>query len=249
MSVLPVARGSRVLAAVLLLLATLWAALALANGGPAQASTDSPVASAAAKKKCGAGKVLVKRPGRSAVCAKKCPAGKKRKISARGKVSCVSKNARVDSGPAPAPPGDAPQPTSPPPPPVGNAPEPSGGSGPKAGSYSGETEQGRTVTFTVVGNEVRDFQAGVNTWCTTMYNNRLNIDAIANVPPMAIGPDGSFSYEGTSDEGNPKINGIITGGGATGTVGMMRGDTNYSGGQMYYGQCSASDVKWTANAG
>jgi hypothetical protein len=237
------ARGSRVFVAVMLL-AALVAAVAL--GSAAEASTDSPVASAAAKK-CSGGKVLVRRPGRSSVCAKKCPAGKKRKVSARGKVSCVKKAGRVDSGPTPAPPAppaDAPQPPAP----TGGG-EPTGGGGPKEGGYSGETEQSRPVTFKVVGNEVQNFEAGVNTWCNTMYNNRLNFDAIANVPPMAIGPDGSFSYEGTSDEGNPKITGKVTGGTATGTVGMMRGDSNYSGGQLYFGQCSASDMKWNATAG
>jgi len=189
----------------------------------------------------------VRRPGRSSVCAKRCPAGTKRKVSRTGKLSCVKK-------PKPATPAPSGGGTSTAPPSGGGTP-PAGGSEPApapsgpAGPYSGQTEQSRPVTFTVEGNEVRNFEAGVNTWCNTMYNNRVNFDAIANVPPMAIGPDGSFSYTGDETNGNMKISGVVTGKTATGTVGMMRGDTNYSGGQMYFGSCSASDVKWSAAGG
>ncbi|HEV2812646.1 MAG TPA: hypothetical protein VGW10_05275 [Solirubrobacteraceae bacterium] len=234
-----------------LLLAALAATL-LATAVPAavSASADSASSSAnAAAKRCSGGKVLVRRPGRSSVCAKPCPSGTKRKVSRRGKLSCVRKRT-----PAPSP--QSPEPGAPP---AGGPPAPSGTepaqpaqpapSGPAAGTYSGTTEQQRPVGFTVEGSEVKNFEAGVNTWCTTMYNNRVVFDAIANVPPMAIGPDGSFSYTGDETNGNMKITGRITGTTATGTVGMMRGDTNYSGGQMYYGQCSASDVPWSATLG
>ena len=246
-------RAALIVVAALLLAAVTWAASA------ASASGTSPSASAAAKK-CGAGKVLVRRAGRSSVCAKKCPAGTKRKVSRRGKPSCVKK---PTVAPPPPVPGAQPPAGSPPapsggsgstgdtttPPPSNTEPAPSGPSGPAAGSYSGETEQSRPVGFTVEGGQVKVFEAGVNTWCNTMYNNRVNFDAIANIPPMTIGPDGSFSYEGDETNGNPKIVGQITGKTATGTVGMFRGDTNYSGGQMYFGSCQASDVKWSATTG
>jgi hypothetical protein len=122
-------------------------------------------------------------------------------------------------------------------------------SGTAAGSYRGETEQRRPVTFTVSGGRVTGFEAGVNTWCTTQYNQRLNVDSIANVPPMPIGADGSFGYDGDHTNGNMAVAGRVTGAGATGTVGMNRGDTNYSGGMMYFGSCSASGVKWSADVG
>jgi hypothetical protein len=201
------------------------------------ASASTPAASAAAKKKCRAGKVLVRRPGRSSVCAKKCPAGTKRKVSRRGKLSCVKKQG------ATTPTGDAPAG------PVGTTPTSPTTTDPAAGNYSGQTAQQRPVGFTVEGNEIKTFEAGVNTWCSTMYTQRIVFDAIANVPPMPIGSDGSFSYTGDETNGNIKINGSVTGGTATGTVGMNRGDTNYSGGQMYFGSCSASDVTWSATAG
>jgi hypothetical protein len=93
-----------------------------------------------------------------------------------------------------------------------------------------------------------NFQAGVNTYCSTPGNSRFNFDAIANVPPMAIGADGSFAYKGTSDQGNPEIAGKIAGGKATGTVGMSRGDSTYdaSEGRVVFGSCSASGVAWSA---
>jgi hypothetical protein len=218
---------------VALLATTVMLLASVLDAGAAPAS--APVASAAAKKKCRSGKVLVRRPGRSSVCAKKCPAGTKRKVSRRGKLSCVKKPT--------TPTADAPSDTT------GTAPSAPTPSGPAAGTYSGQTEQQRPVGFVVEGNEIKTFEAGVNTWCTTMYNNRVVFDAIANVPPMPIGSDGAFSYTGDETNGNIKINGSITGSTATGTVGMNRGDTNYSGGQMYFGSCSASDVKWSATAG
>lgn len=248
MYVNPETRGmrARIAIAAVVVIAAL-AAIALASG-PAAAGTGSPAASAA-KKKCGGGKVLVRRPGRSSVCAKKCPAGSTRAVSRKGRVSCVKKG-RVDTPPVPAPP--APSGGGTPPPPPSNDPGPSAppaSSGPAQGNYSGQTDQSRPVTFTVGNGQVTNFEAGVNTWCNTMYNNRLNFDAIANVPPMAIGPDGTFSYKGDENNGNMDIKGQVTGNTATGTVGMNRGDTNYSGGQMYFGSCSASDVKWNATAG
>jgi len=180
-----------------------------------------PGAEATAKKKCGKGKTRVNRKGRSSVCAKKCKAGFKHKVNKRGKVTCARR-------------------------PSSKKPSPQGGSGPKAGNYAGTTAQNRTMTFTVAGGQVTNFQAGVNTYCSTAGNSRFVVDAIANIPPMPIGPDGSFSYKGTSDQGNPEIAGKITGGSATGTVGMFRGDSNYSGGQITFGGCSASGVTWNA---
>ena len=180
-----------------------------------------PGAEATAKKKCGKGKTRVNRKGRSSVCAKKCKAGFKHKVNKRGKVTCARR-------------------------PSSKKPSPQGGSGPKAGNYAGTTAQNRTMTFTVAGGQVTNFQAGVNTYCSTAGNSRFVVDAIANIPPLPIGADGSFSYKGTSDQGNPEIAGRITGGSATGTVGMFRGDSNYSGGQITFGGCSASGVTWNA---
>lgn len=198
----------------------------LVTAATSAAATPDAVggAEATAKKKCGKGTTRVKRKGRRSVCAKKCKSGYKHKVSRRGKVSCVRR--RRSSTPAPG--------------------QPQANSGPKAGNYSGTTAQNRSVTFTVAGGQVTNFQAGVNTFCSTPGNSRIVIDAIANVPPMAVGPDGSFSYKGTSDEGNPEIAGKITGASASGTVGMNRGDTNYSGGQLTFGSCSASGVTWSA---
>jgi hypothetical protein len=228
----PAARRTAAIATALLLAAATWAVSAIAASSAGASTTAS-----AAAKRCTGGKVLVKRPGRSSVCAPRCPAGTKRKVSSRGKLSCVRKPG-TGSGPAPAPA-----------PPTPSGTEPAAPSGPAAGTYSGTTEQERPVGFTIEGGQVKNFEAGVNTWCNTMYNNRVNFDAIANVPPMTIGPDGSFSYEGDENNGNMKITGVVTGNTATGTVGMFRGDTNYSGGQMYFGNCSASDVKWNATTG
>jgi hypothetical protein len=220
--------------------AALVAAVLMAGSAPAAA--DASLASAAAAKRCASGKVAVRRPGRSTVCAKRCPSGRKHKVSARGRVSCVRKRKATEPPPPP---------TNGPAPPAGDAPSPPADQpgGPAAGSYSGNTEQSRPVTFKVADGQVTDFEAGVNTWCSTQGNQRINFDAIAGIPPMAIGPDGSFSYSGPSDTGNMEIRGVVTGNTATGTVGMNRGDTNYSGGQMYFGSCSASDVKWSAALG
>jgi hypothetical protein len=252
----PQTRNARArIATVALILAAACALVALSTATPpASAGTGSPAASAAAKR-CAAGKVRVRRPGRGSVCAKPCPAGTKRKVSRKGRLSCVKKKSGTTAPQSPSAPtgGGAPPPPqgggTPPPNDGGSPPPPPASNGPAQGDYNGQTEQSRPVTFKVVGGEVQTFEAGVNTWCNTMYNNRVNFDAIANVPPMAIGPDGSFSYKGDENNGNIDIKGQITGNTATGTVGMNRGDTNYSGGQMYYGSCSASDVKWSATAG
>jgi len=207
-----------------MVLALVCALASTSSVAGAAAPAGGPAGQAAAKKKkCGKGKTRVKRKGRSSVCAKKCKAGSKHKVSRRGKVSCVRRKRKGTSKPAPQ-----------------------GNSGPKAGNYSGTTAQNRTITFTVAGGRVTNFQAGVNTFCSTPGNSRIVIDAIANIPPMAIGPDGSFSYKGPSDQGNPEIAGKITGARATGTVGLSRGDTNFSGGQMTFGSCSGSGVTWNA---
>ena len=214
--------GARLNAVVVLVLACALATTAGVAGAETP-STGAGAEAAAKKKKCGKGKTRVKRKGRSSVCAKKCKAAFKHKVGTRGKVSCVRRKITTKRAPAPQP-----------------------STGPKAGNYSGTTAQNRPVTFTVEGAQVTNFQAGVNTFCSTPGNSRVVIDAIANIPPMAIGPDGSFSYKGTPDQGNPEIAGRITGGRATGTVGMNRGDSNYSGGQLTFGACAASGVTWNA---
>jgi hypothetical protein len=202
--------------------ATTLPAAAPASDGP---SASSPAADAAKRKRCGKGKTRVRRKGRKSVCAKKCRRGFKHKVSKRGKVSCARKPKRGESK------------------------RQSGGGGPAAGNYTGTTAQNRPLKFTVSGGQVTGFEAGVNTYCSTQGNQRVVFDAIANVPPMAIGPGGTFSYDGPPSSGNAKIRGRITGGSATGAVGMNRGDTNYSGGQFYFGACTASDVAWSAKSG
>jgi hypothetical protein len=197
---------------------------------PADATVAPAAAEAAKRKVCARGKVVVRRPGRSSVCAKKCRQGFKRKVSAKGKVSCVAKPKRKQGGSAPG--------ASPQPPPAAN--------GPAAGAYGGTSEQGRPIGFTVAGGQVTGFEAGVNTYCSTQGNQRIAFDAIANIPPLAIGADGSFSYTGPEESGNAVVKGRVVGGSATGTVSMSRGDSNFQGGQIYFGTCSAIDIPWSA---
>ena len=203
--------------------ATLPGAVTPAGGEPTASS--SKAGEAAKRKRCGRGKVLVRRRGRSSVCAKKCRRGFKHRVSKRGKVTCARKRR--------TPPSATPPPST----------------GPVAGTYSGTTGQGRSVRFTVSGAHVTGFEAGVSTYCTTQGNQRIVFDAIANVPPMAIAPDGSFSYSGPPESGNAQIRGRIVGSIATGTVGMSRGDTHFEGGQIYFGTCSAYDISWSASVG
>jgi hypothetical protein len=197
-----------------------------AQADPAGSEPSTPAQAQAAKaKKCGKGKTRVKRKGRKSVCAKKCKTGFKHKVSKKGKVSCARTRRK------------------------GSTPAPQGGGGPASGNYSGNTEQNRTLSFTVAGGQVTNFQAGVNTYCSTQGNSRFMVDAIANIPPMPIGPDGSFSHK-SSAEGNPEIAGRIVGGKATGTVGMNRGDSNFVPGEgLKFGVCSASGVTWSATGG
>ena len=233
------------LARIALATSLLVAALALTalSTQTAGAATGGPEASAAAKR-CPAGKVAVRRAGRGAVCARKCPIGRKHKVSRSGRVRCVAKR---KAAPAPAPQAPAGSPSTPP---AGDAPPPPGPTaGPAAGAYSGTTDHSRPVTFNVADGQVTNFEAGVNTWCSTQGNQRVAFDAIASIPPLPIGPDGSFSYSGDETNGNVEIRGKVVGASATGTVGMNRGDTNYSGGQMYFGSCSATDVPWSAATG
>lgn len=203
--------------------ATTLPAAAPASDG---SSASSPSADASKRKRCGKGKTRVKRKGRKSVCAKKCKSGFKHKVSKRGKVSCKRKPKRG-----------------------GSKKSPSDGGGPASGNYTGTTAQNRPVKFTVSGGQVTGFEAGVNTFCSTPFNNRVVFDAIANVPPMALGGDGSFSYDGPPASGNAKIRGRVSGSTASGTVGMNRGDTNYQGGMLYFGACTASNIAWSAKSG
>jgi hypothetical protein len=116
------------------------------------------------------------------------------------------------------------------------------------GSYKGDTEQNRSVTFTIKKNKVRDFQAGMGLWCTTMGNQRLLTDAIANLPAIPI-KGGRFDHAWEDDAGEGEVHGRIKGTKVTGTVSLWRGDTNYESGQMYFGACSADDLKFTAKRG
>lgn len=109
------------------------------------------------------------------------------------------------------------------------------------GSYKGRTEQDRAVTFTLRKNKVHEFQAGVLTHCNTMYDNRFNTDAIANLPDISI-KGGRFDYK---DE-DVEVHGRLKGRRATGTVSLSRADSTYYGGQTWFGTCSAYDLKFTA---
>lgn len=113
------------------------------------------------------------------------------------------------------------------------------------GAYKGKTEQNRAVTFTIKKNKVLEFQAGVGAWCSTQGNQRLLTDAIANLPAIPI-KGGRFDHKWEDDAGEGEVHGKISGTKVTGTVSLWRGDSNYEGGQMYFGGCSADDLKFTA---
>lgn len=114
------------------------------------------------------------------------------------------------------------------------------------GSYKGSTEQNRAVTFTIKKGKVLQFQAGVGAWCSTQGNQRLLTDAIANLPAIPI-KGGRFDHVWEDDAGEGEVHGRIgKGGKVTGTVSLWRGDSNYENGQMYFGGCSADDLKFTA---
>src|SRR5687767_387789 len=114
-----------------------------------------------------------------------------------------------------------------------------------SGAYKGKTEQNRAVTFTIKKGKVHGFQAGVGAWCTTQGNQRLLTDAIANLPAIPI-KGTRFDYKWEDDAGEGEVHGRISGSKVTGTVSLWRGDTNYDNGQMYFGACSADDLKFTA---
>jgi hypothetical protein len=109
------------------------------------------------------------------------------------------------------------------------------------GAYKGKTDQNRAVTFTIKKGKVHEFQAGVLTYCNTMYNSRYNTDAIANLPDIKI-KKSKFDYK----DDDVEVHGRIKGKKVTGTVSLSRADSNYSGGQIYFGTCSAYDRKFTA---
>ena len=109
------------------------------------------------------------------------------------------------------------------------------------GSYKGKTDQNRAVTFTIKNGKVKEFQAGVLTHCNTMYNNRFNTDAIANLPAIKI-KGSKFDYK----DDDAEVHGKIKGKKVTGKVSLSRADSNYYGGQMYFGTCAAYDRKFTA---
>jgi hypothetical protein len=109
------------------------------------------------------------------------------------------------------------------------------------GAYKGRTEQNRLVTFTIKNGKVREFQAGVLTYCNTMNDNRFNTDAIANLPAIKI-KGSRFDYK---DE-DVEVHGRIKGAKVTGTVSLSRADSTYYNGQTYFGVCAAYDKKFTA---
>ena len=113
------------------------------------------------------------------------------------------------------------------------------------GSYKGDTEQNRAVTFTIKKNKVVNFQAGIGAWCSTFGNQRMLTDAIANLPAIKI-KGSRFDFKWKDDAGEGEVHGRIKGRKVTGTVSLWRGDSNYDNGQMYFGGCSADDLKFTA---
>ena len=115
------------------------------------------------------------------------------------------------------------------------------------GHFKGKTDQNRAVEFDVSKNKVRDFVAGVNTYCNTPGNSRLQIDAIANLPPIKIKPNGKFKYS-SEEDATVKVSGRITGGKATGKVTLSRGDSYYdsSEGRVVFGTCSGHDRPFKA---
>jgi hypothetical protein len=114
------------------------------------------------------------------------------------------------------------------------------------GHYKGKTDQNRIVDFEVKKGKVVDFVAGVNTWCNTYGANRLEIDAIANLPAIKVKANGTFKY--VSKDESTKVEGKIVGSKAKGKVSLSRPDSNYDAaeGRTYFGSCNAFDRKFTA---
>lgn len=115
------------------------------------------------------------------------------------------------------------------------------------GHYKGKTDQNRVVEFDVKKGKVVDFVAGVNTYCNTPGNSRLEIDAIGNLPPIKIKANGTFKHS-TEEDATMKVSGKISGKKATGKVTLSRGDSYYdsSQGMVVFGTCSGYDRPFTA---
>ncbi len=120
----------------------------------------------------------------------------------------------------------------------------------RTGSYKGDTDQNRTVTFKVKGGKVRTFQAGVMTFCSAGGESSFETDAVANVPPIKLKRNGRFRWTAPDDTDGViemTVTGRITGGRAKGTLTLRRPHSRYdsSQGMVVFGQCSA-ERKWTA---
>ena len=118
-----------------------------------------------------------------------------------------------------------------------------GSTGTAAGAraFSGTTSQNRPVEFTVADGEVRDFNGGVNIFCTGQGFQQL-----AAVPPVAMPlTDGRFDYQGldVNQLNTIEIHGEIDGDGATGTVRMVA--SRFVGGMVSF--CNG-DGSFTAEA-
>ncbi|MBX5440862.1 MAG: hypothetical protein IRZ32_04960 [Solirubrobacteraceae bacterium] len=119
-----------------------------------------------------------------------------------------------------------------------------------SGSYKGRTDQNRAVSFRVAGGQVRDFQAGVLTFCMAGGDSSFETDAVANVPPIRLGPGGRFSWTAPDETDGiieMTVTGRVRGGRATGTVILRRPHSSFEDGTTVFGQCSAKR-RWTATA-
>lgn len=102
----------------------------------------------------------------------------------------------------------------------------------RSGTYKGRTAQGNAMSFTVSQNTVRNFRAGMTTYC----ESRFDSDAIAGVRAMRVRRDGTFGLLRTGRV-SIRIRGRFRGRTATGTLTLRRPDGS--------DDCSAVNVKFT----
>ena len=117
-------------------------------------------------------------------------------------------------------------------------------------SFKGRTDQKRAVSFQVVNGQVRDFQAGVLTFCMAGSDSSFETDAVANIPAIRLSAGGRFSWTAPDETDGiieMTVTGRVTGGKATGTVVLRRPHSSFEDGSTQFGQCSAKR-RWTATA-
>ena len=119
------------------------------------------------------------------------------------------------------------------------APTSSNGTGASsAQSFVGTTDQGRPISFTVLGNTVSSVQFG---WTVKCEDGQVHTNTIA----LGSAPiqDGSFSVSGTLETGGyGQVDGKIDGDSASGTLSRSRGSA-------FGTNCVASGVTWEAHMG